>query len=194
MYVYMDDCFEILNEYDIIIADKLAKLELEKLGFDSSIDKNIKVLRDNNWIQLGEFLFYITLEKQSLKKFNAWIDVRTGSIADEDFVQKELIKYYTEKGFSQYKSSNLLYKWETQENHNPARIWIDSLNGLSPILIPMDNGEGDYIGDKSEQKTSEEDNLLTNVSLRKRYINEINEDEEKDICNIIFMYIKSIFI
>ena len=192
----MYESFEILSEYDFMVAEKIDKLNLDKLGYDSSIKNNIKILNDNNWKQMGEFLFYITLEKQSLKKVNIWIDIRKGDIANENTVQEEIIKYYSNEGFSIYKSTNLLYKWESIANHNPKRIWIDSITGLPPILEPTDDGEGDYVYSQSDD---EDVPLLPDIVLRKRYTNNNNvieekEDNNKDICNVILSFIKSIFI
>ena len=195
----MYDSFEILSEYDFMAAEKMDKLNLDKLGYDSSVENNLKILNDNNWKQMGEFLFYITLEKQSLKKVNIWIDIRTGDIADEKIVQEEIIKYYSNEGFSKYKLTNLLYKWESIANHKPKRIWIDSNTGLPPILEPLEHGEGEYIYSDSEDESNEKDTLLPDIVLRKRYtrnnsIIEENEDDRKDICNVIYNFIKSIFI
>lgn len=194
----MNDNFEILDEYDFLVAGKLNKLNLDRSGSDEAKAKNIKILTENNWNQIGNFLFYITCEKQSLKKVNIWINPNTGMEPEEKVIQQEVIKHFLDQGYSQYKSGYLLYKWESQENHNPARVWINSNTGLPPLLAPMDAGEGDYNGDIDD--SDESNHLLSEVKLRKRY-NPLVEDLEIDtntegdnLCDKICNYIASLFI
>lgn len=196
----MNDNFEILDEYDFMIAGKLNELNLDRSGLEEAKVKNINILLENKWNQIGDFLFYISCEKQSLKKVNIWIDSRTGIQASQEVIREEVKKYYLDKGYSQYKSGFLLYKWESKENYNPSRIWLDCNTGQPPLLCPMDAGEGDYIGSKDiEDQLSERDGLLSEVKLRKRtqQINyESSEDEyiqEVSICDKFLYYIKCLF-
>ena len=108
-------------------------------------------------------------------------------------IKEEVTKYYLNSGYKFFKSTNLLYKWETNRNNKTDRKWIDSSTGLPPNVPPLDLEEikyDNYILDKEKER------LLPDRELRKRYRkkNYINDYSNKDICGLICNYIKSIFI